>query len=141
LSWNAQGRGFYQPVGVDNSEFVAAPGTPPAANNTDVWNTVKGGSTVPLKFNVYAGTVEKTNTSDIQGFTANKLATCSAAGAVDDTVDYFLTTGGTSLRYDTTAKQFIQNWQTPKVSNDTCYRATVKFADNSTISAFFKLKK
>jgi trimeric autotransporter adhesin len=140
-AWNAQGSGFYAPVGIANSEFVAAPGTPPAANNTDVWNTVKGGSTVPLKFNVYAGTVEKTNTSDIQGFTANKLATCSAAGAVDDTVDYFLTTGGTSLRYDTTAKQFIQNWQTPKVSNDTCYRATVKFADNSTISAFFKLKK
>jgi len=138
-AWTAQGTGFYAPVGIDNSEFVAAPGLPPALNNTDVWNTVKGGSTVPLKFNVYAGTVEKTSTSDIQGFTANKLASCSAAGTMDDPLDYFLTTGATTLRYDTS--QWIQNWQTPKVTNDTCYRTTVKFADGSSISAFFKLRK
>jgi len=137
-AWNAEGRGFYQPVGIDNSEFVAAPGTPPTTNNTDVWNTAKGGSTVPLKFNVFAGTVEKTSLSDIQGFTANKLANCTASGATEDPID-FTTTGSTTLRYDTS--QWIQNWQTPKVSNDTCYRTTVKFADGSTISAFFKLKK
>ena len=32
-----------------------------------VWNTVKGGSTVPLKFNLYAGSVKKTNVSDVPG--------------------------------------------------------------------------
>jgi hypothetical protein len=140
-SWNAQGYGFYAPVGVDNSEFVAAPATPRAVNDTGAWNTIKGGSTVPLKFNVYAGTVEKTSLSDIKGLTAQKLAACTAEGtAVNDPVD-FTTTETTSLRYDTTAKQWIQNWKTSKVTSDTCYRATVTFADNSSISAFFKLLK
>ena len=40
--------GFYQPVDMGG-----------------VVNTVKGGSTVPLKFNIYAGGVERTNVSDV----------------------------------------------------------------------------
>ena len=40
--------GFYQPVDMGG-----------------VVNTVKGGSTVPLKFNIYAGNVEKTSVSDV----------------------------------------------------------------------------
>jgi YDG domain len=141
-AWNAQGSGFYAPVGTTHSIFVAAPGTPPANNNAmDLWNTVKGGSTVPLKFSVYAGTVEKTSLSDIKGLTAQQLRTCSTdQTAVNDPVD-FTSTETTSLRYDTTAKQWIQNWKTSKVTSDTCYRATVTFADGSSISAFFKLLK
>jgi hypothetical protein len=140
-AWNAQGKGFYAPVGVDNSIFVAAPGTPPAVNGTGTWNTVKGGSTVPLKFNVFAGTVEKTSLADIKGLTAQKLNACSTSGTADlDPVD-FTTTETTSLRYDTTAKQWIQNWKTPKVTSESCYRATVTFADGSSISAFFRLLK
>jgi hypothetical protein len=49
-----------------------------------------------------------------------------------------LTTGGTTLRYDS---QWIQNWLTPKVSSETCYRATVTFADGSSLSAFFRVRK
>jgi len=44
--------GFYQPVDMGG-----------------VVNTVKGGSTVPLKFNIYAGGVERTSVSDVQGQT------------------------------------------------------------------------
>jgi hypothetical protein len=53
----------------------------------------------------------------------------------------FTTTGSTSLRYDTTAGQFIQNWQTPKVMKDTCYRTIVTFQDGTSIHAFFKVRK
>ena len=49
------------------------------------------------------------------------------------------TTGGTSLRYDTTGGQFVQNWQTPK-SAGSCYKVTMTAQDLSTISALFKLK-
>jgi hypothetical protein len=104
-----------------------------------MWNTVKGGQTVPLKFNVYAGDVEQTSTSAIAGFTTIKV-NCVSGGIYEDAVEQaFLTTEGTSLRYDGTDGQFIQNWKTPTGTD--CYRATVKFADGSSLSAFFKLKK
>ncbi len=140
-AWNASGSGFYAPVGVPNSYFVAAPGVPPIPNcQTTMWNTVKGGSTVPLKFNVFAGAIEKTSTADIKSFTQAKLAGCATEPANEDLVE-MTTTGGTSLRYDTTGHQFIQNWQTPKVTQDTYYRATVTFMDGSTLTAFFRLRK
>ena len=50
-----------------------------------------------------------------------------------------VTTGGTSLRYDGTAGQFIQNWQTPKTAGS-CYIVTMTTDDGSSISANFKLK-
>jgi large repetitive protein len=138
-AWNAQGHGFYQPVGVANSVFVAGPGALPAANSTTVYNVAKGGSTIPLKFNVFAGTVEKTSTADISGFTAVKLSSCSAGAGMDE-VD-FVTSGNTERRYDPVAGQWIQNWKTPSVSSDACYRASVTFADGSSLSAFFRLRK
>jgi hypothetical protein len=147
-AWSAAGKGFYSPVGADaaHSVFTPAPGSAPTAKPSAMeWNSAKGGSTIPLKFNVYAGTVEKTTADAFPGsnlataFTAKSLGSCSDLTS-DDPVD-FTTTGNTNLRYDTTAMQWIQNWQTPKVNGDTCYRAYVTFADGSTIESFFKLKK
>jgi hypothetical protein len=37
--------------------------------------------------------------------------------------------------------QWIQNWATPKVSQTTCYRTWVTFADGSSLEAFFQLTK
>jgi hypothetical protein len=51
------------------------------------------------------------------------------------------TSGNTTLRYDTTAMQWIQNWKTPSGGNDVCYRATVTYADGSSLSAFFKFAR
>jgi hypothetical protein len=65
------------------------------------------------------------------------LVSCS--GAAGEDAGDFVTTGGTSLRYDTTARQFIQNWQTPKGAG-ACYRATMTAQDGSTLSALFKTK-
>ena len=52
--------GFYQPVDMLPIGVV---------------NTVKGGSTVPLKFNIYAGGVERTSVSDVQGGTCQVAET------------------------------------------------------------------
>jgi hypothetical protein len=138
-AWYATG--FYQPVGIPNSVWVPAPGVAPAVDpTTTTWNTAKGGSTIPLKFNLYSaqGGQERTSTADIRSFDLVRLA--CAAGGDEDAVD-FATTGSTSLRYDGTAGQFIQNWKTPTSSGDTCYRVDVKFQDGSAIYAFFKLKR
>ena len=100
-----------------------------------VWNTVKGGSTVPLKFEAFAGS-ELTSTSAVKSFT-QKQVTCSSGAGSDDIE--ITTTGGTALRYDATAGQFIQNWATPKRPG-TCWTVTMTTQDGSPLSANFLLK-
>jgi hypothetical protein len=120
--------GFYAPVDV------------PAGGS--VWNVVKGGATVPLKFEVFAGTTELTNPGTTvkpqpDGFKVI-AQTCPNGAVTTDDIE-FTTTGGTTLRYDATAGQFIQNWQTPKKPN-TCYKTIMTTMDGSTKFALFMLK-
>lgn len=117
LAWNLSG--FYSPVDMGG-----------------VYNTVKGGSTVPLKFELFAGPTELTGTAAVASFKTQKIS-CSGT-SLEDPIEV-TTTGGTSLRYDTTGGQFIQNWKTPTGAG-TCYTATVTAADGSAATAYFKLK-
>ncbi|HET9522283.1 MAG TPA: PxKF domain-containing protein, partial [Candidatus Limnocylindrales bacterium] len=116
LAWTL--KGFYQPV--DMSGVV---------------NTVKAGSTVPLKFEVFAGSAELTDTGIVSALV--KTATCTT-GLPEDTIEV-TATGSTSLRYDAAAGQFIYNWQTPKLPGR-CYTVTLTTLDDSALSALFKLK-
>ena len=116
LAWNLTG--FFSPVDMGG-----------------VWNTVKGGSTVPLKFEVFAGGTELTDIAAITSFTTQAV---SCATGSEDVVE-FTTTGATQLRYDTTAGQFVQNWATPKKPG-TCVKVTMTTDDGSFITANFKLK-
>jgi MBG domain-containing protein/YDG domain-containing protein len=116
--------GFYKPVDM----------TP--LGGATVWNTVKGGSTVPLKFDVFAGDTELTDPAMLGLTPLAKQVLCN--GGPEDTIEV-LATGGTSLRYDWTSGQFIFNWQTPKLPGK-CYSVTLTTQDGSTITAFFKLK-
>jgi hypothetical protein len=117
LAWTLNG--FYAPVDMNG-----------------VYNTVKGGSTVPLKFEMFAGATELTDTADVASFTTQKI-TCSGDPIVD--AIEVTSTGGTSLRYDTTGGQFIQNWKTPTGAG-ICYKATMTALDGSSITAYFKTK-
>lgn len=116
LAWTLNG--FYQPVDMNG-----------------VFNTVKAGSTVPLKFNAFAGPTEITDPSKMS-FGAKSIV-CSTSAPVDEIE--LVSTGGTSLRYDATGRQFIQNWQTPKLPG-TCYLVTMTAQDGSKLEAQFKLK-
>ena len=123
LPWTLNG--FFQPVDMS-----------PLAPTTIVWNTVKNGSTVPLKFEVFAGSTELTDTSVIAATFTKQIA---CASGTDDNVEV-LATGATSLRYDPTGiGQFIFNWQTPKKPGQ-CYQVTMTTLDGSSLSAYFKLK-
>jgi hypothetical protein len=95
-------------------------------------NTSKGGSTVPLKFNVYANGVEVTDPAQVRFSVASVACSTSVA---EDQVDW-VTSDATSLRYD--GQQFHQNWKTPKGTG--CYIARVTTADGKSLSANFKLK-
>ncbi|MEO8357706.1 MAG: ABC transporter substrate-binding protein, partial [Chloroflexota bacterium] len=112
-------KGFYQPVDMNG-----------------VYNLVKGGSTVPLKFEIFAGPTELTDIADVKSLTYAQTS-CDATAATDEIET--IVTGGTSLRYDTTAGQFIYNWKTPK-SPGKCYRVTMVTMDGSSLVAYFKLK-
>jgi hypothetical protein len=118
LPWTT--KGFYSPVDMGG-----------------VWNTVKGGSTVPLKFELFAGPTELTSTSAVASFKTQKVS-CSTSAASEDAIE-LVTTGGTSLRYDSTGGQFVQNWKTPTGAG-TCYSATMTSADGSSLVALFKIK-
>jgi MBG domain (YGX type) len=117
-------KGFYQPVDMPGAQGL-------------IWNTVKNGSTVPFKFNVYSGTNELKDVAAVKGFTAQPVA-CPSTGITADPIEV-LATGGTSLRYDTTAGQFVYNWQTPKKAG-ACYAITMTTLDGSTLKANFMLK-
>jgi hypothetical protein len=107
--------------------------------NPNALNTVKGGSTVPLKWQVRTpGGDFITSTSIVSSFVLTQVS-CSALSTAIDEVD-FTTTGGTALRYDSTANQFIQNWQTPKKAG-ACYRVDIAFVGGiQKLSANFQLK-
>lgn len=112
--------GFFQPVDMGG-----------------VVNTVKAGATVPLKFTVADEGVEQTATSVVKSFAQRGVA-CTGLGALSDDIE-ITTAGATSLRFDTSARQFVQNWQTPKTAG-ACYQVVATLVDGSTITAGFKLK-
>jgi hypothetical protein len=117
LAWTL--KGFYQPVDMGG-----------------VLNTVKNGSTVPLKFEIFAGSMELTDTANVKSLTSAKV-NCDGTAPTDEIEA--TATGGTSLRYDATAGQFVYNWQTPKTAG-LCYRVTMTTQDDSSLVAYFRLK-
>jgi hypothetical protein len=117
LAWLLNG--FYQPVDMNG-----------------VYNIVKNGSTVPLKFEVFAGPTELTDVASVKSLSTVQV-TCNT-NAIGDDIET-TATGGTTLRYDLTGGQFVYNWQTPKTAGS-CYRVTMTTQDGSSLVAYFKLK-
>jgi hypothetical protein len=117
LAWTLTG--FFQPVDMGG-----------------VFNTVKNGSTVPLKFRIFAGTTELTDTASVKSLTS-ALINCDATAPQDEVET--TATGGTALRYDSTGAQFVYNWKTPSGAGK-CHRVTMLAQDGSSLMAFFKLK-
>jgi hypothetical protein len=108
-----------------------------STSSSVIWNTVRAGSTVPLKFECFDGATELTDPAlIIQPLTAQVVA-CTAGA--EDAVEELAATGGTSLRYDTAAGQFIYNWQTPGTSGG-CYRVSVQSKGGGSLSAYFRTR-
>ncbi len=110
-------KGFYHPVDMNGTI-----------------NTVKGGAAVPMKFEVFTGDTEVTDVSQV---TMQVQQRSCPSDTAQDAVEV-TTTSSTSLRYGTSAGQFIFNWKTPKVPG-ACYRVTASSSGTS-ISADFKLR-
>jgi hypothetical protein len=116
LAWTING--FFQPVRMN-----------------DAVNVVRSGSTVPLKFEAFAGPTELTSTDVVDTFV---VLTIPCAGGGTDEVE-LTATEAMLWAYDDTAGHFIRNWATPKAPGS-CQRAILTLDDGSTISADFRLK-
>jgi hypothetical protein len=119
-----------------SSFFTIAGFFEPVSMAEGVYNTVKGGSTVPLKFRVYRQGTLRTDTGVVKSFVVSP-GNCSSFVA-EDPVE-FVTTGGTSLRYDSTLGGFIQSWKTPSTKG-VCYHTSVTLVDGTILTAAFKTK-
>jgi large repetitive protein len=112
-------KGFYQPV------------------DMGAVNVAKAGSTIPLKFEVFAGSTELTNTSVVIGLTVKEG---SDVGSLPPDVIEEYATGGTSLRYDSSSGHFIYNFSTKTLTAGKKYTVTIFLADGSKISAVIQIK-
>jgi hypothetical protein len=123
----------FSPFGIFVSPLKVAGFYSPVSQVPGAINAVKGGSTVPLKFNVYVNGVEKTDKAGLE-FGVWMVGCANSSG--EDPVD-FTTTGGTELRYS--GGSFIQNWKTPKMPGCYLVRLTTT-ADGLSLNALFKVK-
>jgi YDG domain len=114
-------KGFYQPVDMGGA-----------------YNTVKSGSTVPLKFEVFAGPTELSDVGAIKSF--GYVEFNCGAGVPEDPLEELAPTGATVLRYDSTGGQFIYNWKTPAGKQGRCFQVTMTTQDQSALIAYFKMK-
>lgn len=116
--------GFHAPIEMDNAV-----------------NTVKSGSSVPLKFQIFNSTgVEITDPSaTIKSLTQEEVSCNTLAGDSSEVIP-IANTGGSMLRYDTSEGQFVVNWKTPKDEPNTCWNVKLTAMDDSHIDAYFKLR-
>ena len=109
-------------------------------DNPPVINTGNPGRTYPIKWQLKDA--NGNYVSDLGSFTSLQYTVVTCGGfdlGLSSPLDT-AATGGTVLRYDATANQFIYNWQTPNTSN-ACYVLTLTLKDGTTHLADFQMKK
>ena len=137
------GDAYYNPAPAVSQSFTIAPwkltgfASPVKASNNTI-NLIKAGSTVPLKFTAVEETAAITDATTLGATFTSTPVSCAGGDTLSDAT-VIATTGGTGLRYDPTAMQWIQNWQAPAGSGQ-CYKVVLTTADGSQLRALFQLK-
>lgn len=119
-------QGFYRPVDMSTPAQI-------------VWNTVKAGQAVPLKWLLTKDGVPVSNPASFERLLSSPAACSYGAGSIDDAIDQ-IAVGGSGLQYNGEGNwQF--NWKTPASDKGTCRAVAAKFNDGTTSPvAYFKFK-
>jgi hypothetical protein len=114
----------------------------PPVDNPPVWNSAKGGQTIPIKWQLkdYNGTIicDLGTLATSNGLTSIQVSCPNGPTIIDAIEEVLATPGSTVFRCDGT--QFIYNWRTSKSWNGTCRLMTVRLADGTTHTAQFTFK-
>jgi hypothetical protein len=110
----------------------------PPTDNLPVANSVKAGSVVPMKWQLLdAAGLYIADIASLTGTTQSAIA-CDAAPV--DAIEQTVSPGGTVFRYDSTANQFIYNWQTAATWVGTCRIFQITLKDGNVKQAKFQFK-
>ncbi len=105
-------------------------------DNRPVFNVVKAGSNVPIKFSLggdYGMNIF------LEGYPKSEPIACDA-NADTDGIEETDTPGKSELQYNAGNQQYHYNWKTKKNWAGTCRQFVIKFSDGSTRRANFKFK-
>ena len=104
-------------------------------DNLPVWNAVKAGSAVPVKFSLDGNQGLGIMAA---GYPRSKAISCDTS-AVVETVEETVTAGGSSLSYDPLVDQYLYVWKTEKAWTG-CRQLIVMLNDGESHLANFKFK-
>jgi CSLREA domain-containing protein len=133
-------RGIARPQGaacdIGASEVYSFNGFFQPVDNLPVFNLVKAGSGVPVKFSLGGF---KGLAIFAAGFPQSTKVDCSTT-APQDNIEQTLTAGGSSLSFDASLDQYTYALKTDKAWASTCRKLEVKLIDGRTYGANFKFK-